>query len=375
MVASGRQVVPIALVVGARPNFVKIAPILRVLKNRCSPFIPRLVHTGQHYDDGLSGAFLRQLDMPAPDVYLGVGSGSHGAQTARTLVTFEEYLLSASPALRGVVVVGDVNSTLACSLAAAKLGIAVAHVEAGLRSFDRTMPEEINRVVVDAIADVLFVSEPSGEVNLKREGIAPSRVRFVGNVMIDSLARELSNARAVNMPSAIGVAEGGFAFVTLHRPSNVDVPARLRAFVELLDWLGNTLPIVFPVHPRTRERLKRLDLLPCLAANPAVHLLDPLGYRESVSFMAAARMVLTDSGGIQEETSYLHIPCLTLRPNTERPVTVTEGTNTVIGDDLRQAASLVSDILAGRYKAGHSIAGWDGHAAERIVDALVETWV
>jgi len=375
VVASVRQVVPIAFVGGARPNLVKIGPILRVLTNRCSRFIRRLVHTGQHYDDGLSGAFLRQLDMPAPDVYLGVGSGSHGAQTARTLVTFEEYLLSASPALRGVVVVGDVNSTLACSLAAAKLGIAVAHVEAGLRSFDRTMPEEINRVVVDAIADVLFVSEPSGEVNLKREGIAPSRVRFVGNVMIDSLARELSNARAVNMPSAIGVAEGGFAFVTLHRPSNVDVPARLRAFVELLDWLGNTLPIVFPVHPRTRERLKRLDLLPCLAANPAVHLLDPLGYRESVSFMAAARMVLTDSGGIQEETSYLHIPCLTLRPNTERPVTVTEGTNTVIGDDLRQAASLVSDILAGRYKAGHSIAGWDGHAAERIVDALVETWV
>lgn len=351
----------------------KVAPILRAMRAGPCPFSPRLVNTGQHYDDEMAGVFFRDLGIGAPDVDLGVGSGTHGQQTARVLAAYEELLLS-GPRPAAVVVVGDVNSTMACTLAAVKLGVPVAHVEAGLRSFDRGMPEEVNRVVTDALADLLLVSEPAGEENLRREGIADSRVRYVGNVMIDTLVRELEAARALDVASALGLASSGFAYVTLHRPSNVDSPSRLRDVVELLRGLAARLPIVFPVHPRTRERLRGAGLEPVLAGTPGVLLRDPLGYRESLGLMASARLVLTDSGGVQEETSHLGVPCLTLRPNTERPVTVTLGTNTVVGEDLSRVLPLVDEVLAGRYKAGQAIPGWDGRAAERVVAALVERY-
>ena len=363
----------IDLVAGARPNFMKVAPILRVMRSGPCAFSPRLVNTGQHYDDEMSGIFFRDLGIGAPDVDLGVGSGSPGQQTARILAAYEDLLLS-GPRPAAVVVVGDVNSTSACTLAAVKLGVPVAHVEAGLRSFDRSMPEEINRLVTDTLADLLLVSEPSGEENLRREGIGDDRVRYVGNVMIDTLVRELPAARELDVVGRLGLAASGFAYVTLHRPSNVDDPARLRAVVEMLRGLAGRLPIVFPVHPRTRERLRAAGLEAALAGTPGVVLLEPLGYRESLGLMAVARLVLTDSGGVQEETSYMGVPCLTLRPNTERPVTVSLGTNTVVGEEPERVLPLVEDVLAGRYKAGAAIPGWDGHAAERTVAALVERY-
>jgi UDP-N-acetylglucosamine 2-epimerase (non-hydrolysing) len=365
---------PLILVAGARPNFMKVAPVLRALASRDHTFAPMLVHTGQHYDDGMSDVFFRQLGIPEPDAHLGVGSGAHGAQTARILATFEERLLALSLRPRGVVVVGDVNSTMACALAAVKLGIPVAHVEAGLRSFDRTMPEEINRLVTDAVADLLLVSEPAGEENLHREGIQPERIRYAGNVMIDTLTHELDAARALDMAASLGLSRGNFAYVTLHRPSNVDNPERLGALVGFLEALARQLPVVFPVHPRTAERLRIAGFAARLESAANVWLSPPLGYRESLGLMATARLAITDSGGVQEETTFLGIPCLTLRPNTERPVTVSAGTNTVVGDDLGLAGRLVDDILAGRYKRGQAIRGWDGHAAERVVDALVEAW-
>ena len=365
---------PLILVAGARPNFMKVAPVLRALASRDHHFAPALVHTGQHYDEGMSGVFFRQLGIPEPDVHLGVGSGSHGAQTARILAAFEERLLAFSTRPRGVVVVGDVNSTMACALAAVKLGIPVAHVEAGLRSFDRGMPEEINRVVTDAVADLLLVSEPAGEENLHREGIPPQRIRYTGNVMIDTLARELDAAKELAVAASLGLSPGSFAYVTLHRPSNVDSPERLEALVGFLEALAQRLPVVFPVHPRTTERLRSAGLAGRLESAAGVRLSQPLGYRESLALMAAARLAVTDSGGVQEETTFLGIPCLTLRRNTERPVTVSAGTNTVVGDDLALATQLVDEILAGRYKRGRQIPGWDGRAAERVVDALVEAW-
>jgi UDP-N-acetylglucosamine 2-epimerase (non-hydrolysing) len=364
----------IVVVAGARPNFVKVAPILRALAAR-APAIPRrLVHTGQHYDAGMSDVFFEQLGIPAPDVHLNVGSGTHGAQTARVLAAFEEHLLANPSATRGVVVVGDVNSTLACALAAVKLRIPVAHVEAGLRSFDRDMPEEINRLMTDAIADLLLTSEPSGEVNLRREGVAEERIRFVGNVMIDSLVRELPAARQLSMPAARGLEPGRFALVTLHRPSNVDGRERLDRLTAFLERMALELPTVFPAHPRTQASLSRFGLMERVRAIRGLSLLDPLGYRENLGLMADARLVVTDSGGMQEETTFLGVPCLTLRPGTERPVTVSEGTNTVVGEDLDRAQALVDDILAGRYKKGGAVHGWDGKAAERVADVLVEAW-
>ena len=359
------------LVAGARPNFMKVAPILRALRAPGSPFAPRLVHTGQHYDEGMSGVFFRDLGIGEPEVSLGVGSGSHGQQTARILAAYEEHLVGSSPRPAAVVVVGDVNSTMACTLAAVKLGIPVAHVEAGLRSFDRGMPEEINRLVTDTLGDLLLVSEPAGEENLRREGIDPGRVVYVGNVMIDTLVRELLAARALGVGERLGLGASGYAYVTLHRPSNVDDPARLARLVSLLGTLGARLPVAFPVHPRTRERLRAAGLEAALAGSAGVRLLEPLGYRESLGLMAGARIVLTDSGGVQEETSHLGVPCLTLRPNTERPVTVSMGTNTVVGEEIERAWPLVEDVLAGRYKAGQPIPGWDGRAAERVAASLV----
>jgi UDP-N-acetylglucosamine 2-epimerase (non-hydrolysing) len=364
----------IDLVAGARPNFMKVAPVLRAMGGSAGPLLPRVVHTGQHYDEGMSAVFFRDLGIGEPDVYLGVGSGTHGQQTARILAAYEEHLLKATPRPAAVVVVGDVNSTMACTLAAVKLGIPVAHVEAGLRSFDRSMPEEVNRVVTDALADLLLVSEPAGEENLRREGIPESRIHYVGNVMIDTLVRELPAARALGVPARRGLPDSGFLYVTLHRPSNVDDPARLARVVGMLRSLGAKLPVLFPVHPRTRERLRAAGLEASLAEAPGVRLLEPLGYRESLGLMAASRLVLTDSGGVQEETSHLGVPCLTLRPNTERPVTVFLGTNTVVGEEVERVPPLVDEVLAGRCRKPQPIPGWDGHAAERVVAALAERY-
>jgi UDP-N-acetylglucosamine 2-epimerase (non-hydrolysing) len=361
------------LVAGARPNFMKIAPILRELVGRAGPWLPRVIHTGQHYDASMSDVFFSELGIPQPDVHLGVGSGTHGAQTGRILAAYEQHLLEADPRPVGVVVVGDVNSTMACTLGAVKLGIPVAHVEAGLRSFDRTMPEEINRIVTDALADLLLVSEPSGEANLLREGISPGKIKLVGNVMIDSLTNELRVARELGMRERLGYA-GPYAFVTLHRPSNVDEPGRLAELVGLLERLGELVGVVFPVHPRTRGRLEQFGLFGRLESAAGVSLLGPLGYRESLGLMAEATVVITDSGGIQEETAFLRVPCLTVRPNTERPITIERGTSTLVGNDIGKIEPLVGDVLAGRYKRGGTIPLWDGHAAERIVTELITAW-
>jgi UDP-N-acetylglucosamine 2-epimerase (non-hydrolysing) len=350
----------------------KVAPVFRALNQRSDAFRTTVVHTGQHYDDAMSSVFFEQLGLPEPDAYLNVGSGSHGAQTARVMIKFEEYLLAHSrPA--GVVVVGDVNSTAACALTAVKLGIPVAHVEAGLRSFDRTMPEEINRVVTDAIADLLLVGEPSGIENLKREGVSDDRIRFIGNVMIDTLVHELEAARALNLVSALGLSAGAFALVTLHRPSNVDEAERLGEIVDFLRDVCSHMTVLFPIHPRTRMRLEQFGLMQRLHAS-AVRVLEPLGYREMLSLMEHAQVVLTDSGGVQEETTFLGVPCVTLRENTERPITVAEGTNTLVGRDLELARRLIDDVRRRRYKRGRPIAGWDGHAAPRAADALVQSW-
>jgi len=360
---------------GARPNFMKLAPILHVME-RLGPEAGAwcLVHTGQHYDPGMSEIFFEQLGIRSPDVHLGVGSGTHGAQTARVLAAFEELLLKREPRPRGVVVVGDVNSTMAAALAAVKLLIPVAHVEAGLRSFDRTMPEEINRLVTDAVADLLLVSEPSGEENLRREGIDERKVHFVGNVMIDTLVERLADARGVDAATELGLPRGGFALVTLHRPSNVDHADRLERLVEFLGGLAARLPVVFPAHPRTRARLEEFGLLERASGLPRLLLREPLGYVQNLSLMADARLVITDSGGIQEETSHLGVPCLTFRENTERPVTVSHGTNTIVGHDLELAAGLVDRILSGEYKQGRPIPRWDGRAAERVVEVLLDAW-
>ena len=362
----------IDLVAGARPNFMKVAPVLRAMRSP-GPLAPRLVHTGQHYDDGMSEVFFRDLGIREPDVSLGVGSGTHGEQTARILAAYEDHLLRTRP--DAVVVVGDVNSTMACTLAAVKLGIPVAHVEAGLRSFDRGMPEEINRLVTDTLADLLLVSEPAGEQNLRREGIADGRIRYVGNVMIDTLVRELPAARMLAVATRLGLPASGYAYVTLHRPSNVDDPARLARLVAMLGALGARLPVAFPMHPRTRERLRAAGLEVLLSEAPGVLALEPLGYRDSLlGLMAGARLVLTDSGGVQEETTYLGVPCLTLRPNTERPVTVSLGTNTVVGEEIERVLPLAEEVMAGRYRTAQPIPGWDGRAAERVVAALAERY-
>ncbi len=364
----------IDVVAGARPNFVKVAPLLKAMARGTGGLRARLVHTGQHYDPEMSEVFFRQLGIPRPDVELGVGSGTHGEQTARVLLGFERHLATAAPSSSGVVVVGDVNSTLACALGAVKLGVPVAHVEAGLRSFDRTMPEEINRVLTDSVAELLFVSEPSGEFNLRREGAPEERIRFVGNVMIDSLRQHLSAARATDIVRELGLEARGYALVTLHRPSNVDEEPRLTATIEMLERVARALRVVFPVHPRTRQSLQRFGLLGRAQDNPAFRLTEPLGYWESLGLLDSARLVLTDSGGIQEEATALNIPCLTLRTTTERPITVTDGSNTVIGHELSRVEEIMGEILAGRYKKARAIDGWDGKAAERIVGVLADVW-
>jgi UDP-N-acetylglucosamine 2-epimerase (non-hydrolysing) len=319
----------------------------------------------------MSGVFFDQLGIRPPDVHLQIGSASHGVQTGKIMVAFDEWLEARSQPPRAVVVVGDVNSTMACALVAVKRGIDVVHVESGLRSFDREMPEEINRTVTDAVSNLLLVSEPAGLENLQREGISSSRVRYVGNVMIDTLVHQLPAAREMATSTRWGLARGEYAVVTLHRPANVDVAGRLESLHGFLRGLAARMPVVFPIHPRTSHRLQQLHLRDSLASTPGLHVSEPLGYREFLSLVDGARLVVTDSGGIQEETTYLGIPCITLRTSTERPITISQGTNVLVGDDLSAASSAFTEILAGRAKMGQAIDGWDGRASERVVDALL----
>jgi UDP-N-acetylglucosamine 2-epimerase (non-hydrolysing) len=355
----------VVAVAGARPNFMKVAPLLRALA-ASGRFDAYLVHTGQHYDEAMSDGFFRELGIAAPDVNLGVGSGSHAAMTAEVLRQIEPILVAQKP--DALIVVGDVNSTLAAALAASKLGIRIAHVEAGLRSGDRTMPEEINRVLTDAISDFLFVTEPAGRENLAREGVDAARVHFVGNVMIDTLVANLARARQQGTLARFGLRAGGYAALTLHRPSNVDDPARLNALFAVFEELHRELPVVFPVHPRTRAAIEQK----LGGRAPRLQAVEPLGYLDFLALMADARFVLTDSGGVQEETTALGVPCLTMRDNTERPVTVAEGTNTLAGSDPAAIRSELKKLLAGETKRGRVPQLWDGRAAERIVHVLAQ---
>jgi len=357
-------------VVGARPNFMKIAPLMRAMKARRGCIDPYLVHTGQHYDQKMSQEFFEELGIPDPDVNLEVGSASHAKQTAAIMVAFERVALEFCPDL--VVVVGDVNSTIACALVASKLGVRVAHVEAGLRSFDRAMPEEINRVLTDAIADLLFTTEESANANLEREGIPAERVHFVGNVMIDTLVHCLERVPS-ELPFA-GLRGHGYAVVTLHRPSNVDDRQTLETVLKTLADVSTRLPLVMPIHPRTRLRVHQFGLgreLEFIAESGVVT--EPVGYLQMLRLVKGARMVITDSGGIQEETTYLGIPCLTMRENTERPSTLTIGTNTLVGADPVRLLRAVDEVMAGAARAGAVPPLWDGRAAERIVDAIISS--
>ena len=352
-------------VVGARPNFMKIAPILDACRE-VDGFENLLVHTGQHYDDRMSDLFFRQLGIPEPDLFLGVGSGTHARQTARILEAFETVVEDHRPDL--VVVVGDVNSTLACSLVAVKAGVPVAHVEAGLRSNDRTMPEEINRIVTDSISDLLFATEQSGVDNLAREGVPAGRVHLVGNVMIDTLLKHRASAMESGVLGELGLDDGSYAVVTMHRPSNVDDPSHLRDVLLPIVELSRKMPVAFPVHPRTAGRLA--GVLEDISDASGVRLLDPLGYLDFLRLMIGARVVVTDSGGIQEETTVLGVPCVTVRENTERPITLTHGTNHLAGirpDGIRAA---LEDALGGARAVTGPPPLWDGNAAGRIVDVL-----
>jgi UDP-N-acetylglucosamine 2-epimerase (non-hydrolysing) len=367
----------IVCVVAARPNLMKMAPILRALKQPQSQVDAILVHTGQHYDADMDGQFFNALDLAAPDFRLQVGSGSHAVQTAEVMRRFEPVLDQTAPA--AVLVVGDVNSTLACALTAAKKEIPVLHVEAGLRSHDRAMPEEINRMLTDQVSELLFTSESSGMSNLLREGVSASRVHFVGNVMIDTLMLQLPQAtpvqtvlRRANLAGFIEP-EHPYALLTLHRPSNVDDPRRLRGLMQTVIKLSDDLPVLFPLHPRTRAMLKRYDLTGMLDT-PRLACLPPLSYLDMLGLMKNACVVLTDSGGVQEETTALGVPCLTLRENTERPVTVTEGSNAIAGRDPAVILALCRDILRFGGKAGRIPQYWDGHAAERIA-AITSAWL
>ena len=362
-------------VVGARPNFMKVAPIVDEMKRRPADFTPLVVHTGQHYDAQMSDAFFSDLGLPEPDVYLGVGSGSHAVQTAAVMQSFEPVVLEHKP--DWVLVVGDVNSTVACALVCSKIGIKVAHVEAGLRSRDRTMPEEINRILTDQIADLLLTPSQDADENLRREGIPDSRIRFVGNVMIDSLFKQIEILKSPGSSTAredLGVADCDYAVLTLHRPSNVDDRDAFTRILDALDEIGKHLPIIFPVHPRTRERLIEFGFAERIERAKGLVLVDPLGYLDFLDVYSGSRLVLTDSGGIQEETTALGIPCLTLRENTERPITVELGTNQIVGTDTRRIVEAALNVLAdpNEWQVPCDVPLWDGHAAERICDALVE---
>jgi len=359
-----------ACFVGARPNFMKIAPILRVLRQD-RRFTTLFVHTGQHYDYAMSEVFLRDLGLPPPDALFEVGSGSHAAQTAKVITAAEAFFNRHHP--QWAVVVGDVNSTLGVALAASKLGVRVAHVEAGLRSFDRRMPEEINRIVTDHLSQLLLASCPEAVENLEREGVDRSRVRLVGNVMIDSLVHLLPKARQAQPWRNYELEPKSFVIITAHRPENVDNRLQLRRLVEILEQVAARLPVLLPLHPRTRQRLQEAGALARLQSLPALHLTEPLGYLEFLGLLDACTAALTDSGGLQEETTYLGVPCLTMRENTERPITVEVGTNTLTGLDPGLVLSCLDQVLAGTYKQGVIPPLWDGKAASRIVTALARS--
>ena len=362
-------------VVGARPNFIKIAPLMKQMAAHAA-ISPLLVHTGQHYDASMATQFFHDLQLPQPDLSLEVGSGSHAFQTAEVMKRLEPILENMRPDV--VLVVGDVNSTLAAALTAVKLSIPVAHVEAGLRSFDRAMPEEINRLLTDAVSDYLFVTETSARTNLLREGIAPEKIHFVGNVMIDSLEQYRRLWERSTIHERLGVRNGGYGVVTLHRPSNVDDGAALQSLIEALAVVARQIPLLFPIHPRTRKRLETQGLASVVRMDAGsvptkgIWGLDPLGYLDFMALVAGARLVLTDSGGLQEETTALGVPCLTLRESTERPVTVTHGTNRVVGTSPRSIVEEAFRVLERRPEAVAPPPFWDGRAAERIVTILVD---
>jgi len=399
------------LVAGARPNFMKIGPLIRAIRkfNTGNGFkiSPYLVHTGQHYDEKMSTFFFRDLDLPNPNVYLGVGSGNHGEQTGKILIQFEKILLKENPDL--VIVVGDVNSTLACALAAVKLHIPIAHVEAGLRSFDKKMPEEINRILTDAISDYLFTPSPDGDENLIREGVPLEKIFMVGDIMVDSLIFNLDRARKTDILQRLGLLEKSieqekdktlkkdllksatipYALLTLHRPSNVDNKKVLTRILDGLMQVASLLPIMFPIHPRTLKQVKTFGLGNYFAFHASstfdqtdyfvegklkniIHCIEPLGYLEFLNLMSQAKIVLTDSGGIQEETTVLNIPCLTLRDSTERPITIKYGTNVLVKDDPKKIVSEAHNVLMGKSKKGSCPHMWDGRSADRIVKVLVE---
>lgn len=358
----------ICVIVGARPNFMKGAPLVEALRSYSGAKVS-LVHTGQHYSANLSDLFFDQLGLPRPEVNLGVGSDSHVRQIARIMEGLQDYFVHVQPDV--VVVVGDVNSTLAAALVANKLMLPLAHVEAGLRSFDRSMPEETNRVLTDAVSHLLFTTEPSANENLKREGIGEGKVHFVGNLMIDTLQKHRPKAIALRMPRSLGLQPRNYALLTLHRPANVDTFAQLRRILSALEWIQKEMPVVFPMHPRTSERIYQFGFETVLKGMTGLRCIEPMGYLEFLGLMDGAAVVLTDSGGIQEETTCLGVPCLTLRNNTERPVTVNVGTNELVGNDPERIIAGVSKVLSGSWKKGRLPDAWDGHAAKRVADVLL----
>ena len=360
------------LIAGARPNFMKVAPLIKCIRQHGAEgrqngtsLEYRLVHTGQHYDEKMSDIFFGELGIPAPDINLGVGSGSHAVQTANVMARFEPVCEREAP--DWVVVVGDVNSTMACTLVCSKLGIKVAHVEAGLRSFDRTMPEEVNRIVTDSLADLLLTPSPDADENLIREGVPTAKIRLVGNVMIDAVVANLEKARASRLMPELGVEARGFVYVTLHRPSNVDKAESLTAIMTELKRLAARIPVVFPMHPRTRKMCEQFGI--SFNGNPNLKILEPIGYHDSLNLTENARLVITDSGGLQEETTYFRTPCLTLRPNTERPITITHGSNRLTA--LPQLRSDITRSLRGEERAGSVPPLWDGQAAKRIIEHIL----
>ena len=357
---------PIILVVGARPNFMKIAPIYAELQSRGQELI--LLHTGQHYDDNMSKVFFDDLGMPKPDIYMGIGSGSHAYQTGTVMIEFEKICQEKDPSM--VVVVGDVNSTVACTIVCAKMGIPCAHVEAGLRSFDRDMPEEINRILTDSVADLLLTPSPDGDEHLRAEGIAEERIIRVGNVMIDSLYNNLARAESSSIQDDLGL-EDDYSILTLHRPSNVDDQEIFAGIISALEVIGKEIQIVFPMHPRTEKMAKQFSLYERIASIPRIKITGPVGYLDFVALMSKSKLVLTDSGGLQEETTALGIPCITLRENTERPITVTEGTNTIVGCDPELIKSTALEALTTGGKSGRIPEMWDGKTAHRIADVLI----
>ena len=355
----------IHLIAAARPNFMKIAPLYHALKQEdwCEPLI---VHTGQHYDENMSGSFLRDLNLPEPDIYLGVGSGTHAEQTARVMLAYEKVCLEEPPDY--IVVVGDVNSTLAVAITASKLILPIAHLEAGLRSGDRTMPEEVNRIVTDTLCDLLWTPSSDGDENLMKEGISEEKIVRVGNIMMDSYEMMREKIEVEKTWESLGLTPRGYGVVTLHRPSNVDAEVTLKQLASVLISVGSKIPLIFPVHPRTKKSLERFGFWDKLDQSEAISLLEPMGYIPFMSLVGQAKLVITDSGGIQEETTYLDIPCLTVRENTERPITITEGTNKLVraGTILEN----VEKILAGNWRQGVRPALWDGRTANRVVESL-----